>query len=244
MTEKELKKLNDKVIDILSKDKGYFGRIDTLGQRPEKYEYIGYELDTDFSSTLKTMSSKQKENLIKIINYFDIHAGSLRRMLTIDKKELLHDFYSELAWSHFMTVVMFGVLEVGVKITPCVIWTNEKKKYIKKYESIKFFLETYLPQSTIDDLVKKYKTESGTTLNSFSEVVEHLWLEIRSGFIHDAGIHHKGLEWTIFEGMGTKEDPFKIHEDVPMQEFMRITWLAILKSYGYQGSLNLPKYKK
>jgi hypothetical protein len=44
--------------------------------------------------------------------------------------------------------------------------------------------------------------------------------------------------------MGTKEDPFKIHEDVPMQEFMRITWLAILKSYGYQGSLNLPKYKK
>ena len=243
MSEKELKNINSKLIDVLSEDKGYFGRINTWEQRLTKYEFIGYKLDTDFLTILDKMSPEQKKNLVKIINYFDIHAGSLKRMLVEDKKESLYDFYSEWAWSHFMTVVMFGMLEVAVKITDCVVWNNKKKRYINKHKSIKSFLETYLPQNIRNDLVKKYKTEDDITLNSFSEVVEHLWIEIRSGFIHDAGINYKGLEWTTFEGVGTKEDPITIGEDVPMQELMKITWLAILRSYGYQGSLELPKYK-
>lgn len=244
MSTGELEKLNTKLIDVLSEDKGYFGRINTLGQRPTEYEYIGYELDTDFLPTLKNMSTEQRKNLVKIINYFDIHASSLNRMFVGYKDKTLQDFYSELAWSHFMTVVMFGMLEVAVKITPCVVWSNKTKGYIKKRESIESFLKTYLPKDIRDNLYKKYKTEKGITLNSFSEVIEHLWFEIRSGFIHDAGIYYKGLEWETLEGIGTKEDPIRVGEDVPMQELMKIAWLAILKSYGYNGSLNLPKYER
>lgn len=240
----DLIKINEKLSEILSEEKGYFGRVDTRGQRPTKYEYIGYELDTNFLPTLEKMSDDQIKNLVEIINYFDIHAGSLKRILVGDKKESLHDFYSEWAWSHFMTVVMFGMLEVAVRKTSCIVWKNKKKGFIDKYKSIESFLETYLPQDLRNDLTKRYKTEDDKTFSSFSEVILHLWEEIRSGFIHEAGIHYTGLEWSTLKGIGTKEDPITIARNVPMQEFMQITWLAILRSYGYEGSLELPKYKK
>ena len=52
----ELLKINQKLIEILSQESGYFGRVDTWGQMSTKYEYIGYELDTEFSLTLQTRS--------------------------------------------------------------------------------------------------------------------------------------------------------------------------------------------
>ena len=239
----DLLKINLKLLEILSQEKGYFGRIDTFGQRPTKYEYIGYKLDTDFLPTLKKMSEGQKINLVKIINYFDIHASSLKKMLNSDKKESLYDVYSKWAWSHFMTVVMFGMLEVAVKITSCAEYKDKNKLYLKKYESIKKFLETFLSQKIRDDIASRYKTEEGTKLGSFSEVIKHLWDEIRSGFIHEAGVHSKGLEWYTFKGLGSKEDPLTIETDVPMEELMQITWQAILNSCGYTGLLCLSEYE-
>jgi len=66
-----------------------------------------------------------------------------------------------------------------------------------------------------------------------------LWSQIRSGFIHDAGIEAIGLEWITIEGSGTKDNPIKLKQNVPIQEFLRMTWQAILNSYGYKGSLEL-----
>ena len=69
MSEKELRNINRKLIDVLSEDKGFFGRIDTWGQRLTKYEFIGYKFDTDFLTTLNKMSPGQRKNLVKIIIY-------------------------------------------------------------------------------------------------------------------------------------------------------------------------------
>ncbi len=238
-----LVKINQKLIEVLSKEKGYFGRVYTWGQLPTKYEYIGYELNSDFLPTLQKMSEEQRKNLVKIINYFDIHASSLKKMLDSDKKESPYDFYSEWAWSHFMTIVMFGMLEVAVKITNCARYKDNNNLYLKKYESIKNFLEMFLSQKIREDITKTYKTEDGAILSSFSEVIKHLWDEIRSGFIHEAGVHYKGLEWNTLKGLGSEENPITIEIDVPMQELIQITWQAILNSYGYTGSLSLPKCK-
>lgn len=238
-----LQEINNKLIDILSQEKGYFGKVYTWGQRSTDYEFVGYELDTDFFETLKNMSDEQVKNLVRIINYFEIHVGPLKKMLGDNKKETTLDFYSEWAWSHFMTVVMFGILEVAVKINPCVKYKDKNKKYIAKCESIKLFLETYLPQDVRNSLTERYKTENGVKLQSFAEVIKHLWNEIRSGFIHEASVYYKGLEWSTLKGVGSKEDPLTIETDVPVQELMQITWQAILNSYGYIGLLRLPKYK-
>jgi hypothetical protein len=144
-----------------------------------------------------------------------------------------------------MTVVMFGMLEVAVKNFPsCVVWKNQQKGYIDKYKSIEAFLVKFLPENTRDDVSKRYKTENNTILNSFTDVTRHLWEEIRSGFVHEAGVHYKGMEWTTLGGgTGTKEDPIKLETDVPMQELLQITWQAILNSFGYKGLLKLPRYK-
>ena len=232
---------NKKLIEILSKEKGYFGRVNTWRQSPTEYEYVGYELDTDFSQTLQSMSENQRKNLSRIINYFEIHVNPLKKMLDGDTNKTLYGLYSEWAWSHFMTVVMFGMLEFAVKLIPCAKY--DSKGYLRKYVSTKSFMETYLSEDVRNDIVKRYKTETGNKLNSFAEVIDHLWHEIRSGFIHEAGIHSKGLEWGTLKGMGTQKDPITIETDIPIQELMQITWQAILNSYGYKGLLKLPKYK-
>lgn len=245
MSKEELEKIKDKLIDVLSQEKGYFGRIDTWGRKPKQYEYIGYELDGDIMPTINLMSDKNKKCLIKIINYFEIHANPLKKILR-ESEGNGHDFYSELAWSHFMTVVMFGMLEFAVKNTPsCIIWKNQKKGYIEKFKSMELFLEKNLRQSVRESIAKRYKTEENKTLTSFSDVIRHLWEEVRSGFIHDADVHvYKGMEWSTFGGgIGTREDPIELQMDVPMQELLQITWQAILNSFGYKGSLELPIYK-
>ena len=111
----DLVKIHQQLIELIGPERGYFGRVPTYGQRPTEYEFIGYELSEDFLSTLRNMSEIQRKNLVDIMNYFEIHAHPLRKLLDIKQEEGLYKFYSELAWSHFMTVVMFGMLEMAVK---------------------------------------------------------------------------------------------------------------------------------
>lgn len=240
-------KINQKLLEILSKEKGFFGRFYTWGQRPTAYEYIGYILSEDFIPTLNNMSEIQKENLVNIINYFEIHAWPLKAIFEdVKSQQGLYKLYSETAWSHFMTVVMFGMLEVAVKITDSAKLNT--RGHLQKQYSIKLFLETYLPDSTKESVAKRYSMEKfkdAESTKSFSDVIDHLWEEIRSGFVHEAGIESKGFEWNpMMGGMGTKDDPIKIGSDVPIQEWLQITWQAILNSYGYNGLLEHPNYER
>ena len=240
--------INKSLLNLLSKERGLFGRIYTWGQRPTVYEYIGYELTVDFIPTLKGMSAIQKKNLFEIMNYFEIHSWPLKAIFEdIKSQQGFYKAYSEIAWSHFMTVVMFGMLEVAVKITKSAEY--DKRGFLQKQKSIKSFLETYLPESIKEGVVKRYSIDklfkSCNDTKSFSGVIDHLWHDIRSGFVHEAGIQFKGMEWYPMEGgIGTKEDPIKIGTDVPMQEWLQMTWQAILNSYGYKGLLEHPKYTK
>lgn len=242
----DLSKINQKLKEILSPEKGYFGRIFTWGQRPSKYEYVGYELTEDFIPTLQNMSQGQIKNLVTIINYFEIHANPLKKLLEVKHGEELSMFYSDIAWSHFMTVVLFGILEVAVS-NQSNIKLNKKGHLINKGSEIKKFLERYLPQNVRDDITSRYRVDDlfgNKKPQNFSEVIDHLWEKIRCNFIHDAGLESKGLEWHTLEGIGTKEDPMVLKSDVPMQEWLQKAWQAILNSYGYKGLVELPKYKK
>ncbi len=237
----DLDATKEKLIEILSQEKGYFGRVRTWGQRPTEYEYIGYELTEDFLPTLQKISDEQRKNLVMIMYYFEMHVHPLRDLLETKQKNQLDKLYSEIAWSHFMTVVMFGMLEIAVKGERGV-WLGEKGKKIKK------FLQDNLSDKIKEDIAERYKVDKifdyKKEVKSFSDVIDHMWSQIRSGFIHDAGIESKGLEWNTFEGIGTKENPITIRSDVPIQEWLQITWQAILNSYGYKGLLKLPKYKR
>lgn len=245
MKKEALLKIKNKLIDVLSADKGYFGRIDTMGQRPNRYEFIGYELDTDIMPILEALSDNEIKCLVKIINYFEIHVNPLKKLIDRGDKQNLYDFYSDWAWSHFMTVVMFGMLEVAAKNTPsCVVWRDKQKGHIKKNKSIEAFLIKFLPVDTRDSIVKRYKTENDVTLYSFTDVTKHLWDEVRSGFVHEASVHPIGMEWIVLsDGIGTKENPIQIAGYVPMQELLQITWQAILNSFGYTGLLKIARYK-
>jgi len=236
-----VKEINQKLLELISPERGYFGRVFTWGQRPTEYEFIGYELSEDFFPTLKNMSKAQRKNLIDIMNYFEIHAHPLRNLINIRQEHQLYKFYSEIAWSHFMTVVMFGMLEIAVKGRRGVELKNKGSK-------IKSFLEENLSKETKKSIVERYSIEEISDykkeIKSFSDVINHLWHQIRCGFIHDAGIESKGLEYGTLIGMETKNDPIRTKNDVPMPEWLQVTWQAILNSYGYNGSLNLPEYKK
>lgn len=234
----ELKRINDRLIEILSSKSGYFGWVHMWWNGPKKYEYIGFELSEDFKPTLEKMTEEQRRNLARIIGYFELHAHPLKSFLNSNEDDGLYQFYAETAWSHFMIVVMFGMLEFSLKNTR---WAQlDKRGYLKKEVSIKSFLEDNLPDETKSNIVRRYKIEKNSeykTVNTFRDVIDDLWKEIRSGFIHDAGIKSKGLEWEKLNGIGTKENPITVTSDVPTPEWLQITWQAILRSYGYLGIL-------
>jgi len=110
------------------------------------------------------------------------------------------------------------------------------------------FMEDNLPTKTKDDIARRYKVEEvfkyEKEIKNFSDVIDHLWYEVRSGFIHDCGIESRGMEWANLKGIGSKDNPITFSSDVSMQELLQITWQAILNYYGYKGLLVLPKYKK
>jgi hypothetical protein len=172
-----------------------------------------------------------------IMIYFEIHAGSLKNLLGANEPEQL---YSEIAWSHFATVIMFGMLEAAVKGQRG-LWLYDKGQKIKK------FLEDNLPQETRDGVVRRYSTEqifNHKKHGTFGEVIDHLWEDVRGGFVHDVGLESKGLEYHSLVGIGTKEKPIRIKSDVPMPEWLQLTWQAILNSYGYKGKLEHPKLNR
>jgi hypothetical protein len=234
---------------ILSKESGLFGHEPTWGATKEPYELIGYELSEDFVPTLESMTENQRKNFFSVMSYFEIHAKPLKEILLAlqSKGNNIDTIFYELAWSHFMTIVMFGMLEVVVKISPQAI-QNKHGNFIKKQESIRSFLLENTPIEKQKDIAQRYYVEplfSSKKVASFSDVIDHLWEEIRSGFVHDGGLQSKGLGWTTFSGgMGTKNDPIKVHTDVPVAELLQITWQAILNSYGYKGELKPHKYKR
>lgn len=243
----ELIKTNQHLIEILSSERGYFGRIDTWGQRPTKYEYIGYELSEEFSPILATLSNEQRKTLGQVMTYFEIHAHPLKKLLVVEGEHDLYKFYSDIAWSHFMTVVMFGMLEIIVKSTKEVS-LNKRGELVNKGESIKAFLNKYLSHEIKTDITERYSVDKvfgyNKKIESFSDVIDHLWQQIRCAFVHNAGLESKGLEWSTLSRIGTKENPITISQDVPMQEWLQVTWQAILNFFGYKGILQLPKYKR
>jgi len=235
-----VQKINQHLKDVLGPEKGYFGRVSTWGQTPNEYEQIGFVPTEDFEPMLSSITGEQRKNLVMIMTYFEIHAHPLKNLLNAEKSEQLYKLYSKIAWSHFATVVMFGMLEVAVK-------GQKGLRLDNKGEKIKKFLEDNLPQKTKDDVVRRYSTEqifNHKKHENFGEVIDHLWKNVRNGFVHDVGLESKGLEYGTLIGMGTKDDPIRTKTDVPMPEWLQLTWQAILNSYGYTGKLEHPKLER
>jgi hypothetical protein len=237
-----------KLKELLSRESGLFGHQRTWGMKKEPYEFIGYELSEEFVPTLELMTDIQRKNLFSIMSYFEIHAKPLKEILLAvqSKGKNFEIIFHETAWSHFMIIVMFGILEVAVKISP--LAHRYENGYLKKKKSIQDFLLAYIPITKQEDVVRRYYIEatlsSKKSVSSFSELIDHLWFEVRGEFVHDAGLQSKGLDWTAFGGgNGTKDDPIMVHTDVPVAELLQITWQAILKSYGYKGLL-IPQFIK
>lgn len=237
----DMERINNKLLEIFRKENGYFGRVKTWGQRPTEYENIGLVPSKDFMEMLSKLPEEKQKELGKIINYFEIHARPLKNLLNAEESEQLYKFFSEIAWSHFATIIMFGMLEVTTKAQS----SAKLDKYgnlQNKGEEIKKFLENYLPQSIKDGIAKRYDVDGifgHKKPTNFEEAIEHLWEAVRCGFVHEAGFEHKGLEYSGFGGgIGTKEDPITIKQDAPMQELLQMAWQAILNFYGYDGILD------
>jgi hypothetical protein len=236
----DLVKMNDRLVEILSPESGYFGRIFTWGQRSTAYEHIGYILTEDFLPTLQKMSIGQEKSLAKTMNYFWVHSHALKYLLGTYVERKNDRLYCEIVWSQFMIVIMFGMLEIVAK--------GDETSLYRKEEKIKKFLEDNLSQDFKDKISERYFIEDGSKYKereqNFGNVIDHLWSEVRSGFIHDASMQSISLEWQRFEGLGTRDNPMTIRSLVPVQEFLQMAWQSILHSYGYNGSLELPKWNK
>ncbi len=240
-------KVNEKLISLLSEETGLFGKIYSWGYGTnEKYVNVGVELSDDFYPVLENMDINQYSNFFKIITYFEIHASPLSKLFHINEKDFLDEFYSKIAWSHFITLILFGMIEIACKrVYPDEVDTRGNLK--EKGNNIKKFLNQYLADELKLDITKRYKVDDtfseGVNIEKFDDVINHLWSSIRCGFVHDATIESKSLESYSMSGLGSKEDPIRLATDVAVHEWIKIIWEAILKSHGYLGTLEYCKIK-
>lgn len=217
-----------------------------MGLRNEEYVNIGIELSDDFCPILESMDINQYSNFFKVVTYFEIHASPLRKLFLIDERDFLDRFNSEIAWSHFMTLILFGMIEIACKrVYPEEV--NKKGDLKEKGKNIKKFLNQFMDKELRLDVAKRYKVDDkfseGINIEKFDDVVDHLWGNIRCGFVHDATIESKSLESYSMSGMGSEDDPIILTTDVSVHEWMKIIWQAILKSHGYIGTLDYCKIK-
>ena len=71
-----VQKINKYLTDILGPEKGYFGRISTLGQGKNEYWQIGFIPSENFESMLSGMTDEQRKTLMRIARYFDMRFRS------------------------------------------------------------------------------------------------------------------------------------------------------------------------
>ena len=204
------------------------------------------EFFDDFYPILEGMDINQYSNFFKIVTYFEIHASPLSKLFIVDEEDFLDKFNSEIAWSHFMTLILFGMIEIACKrVYPDDI--SKKGDLKDKGKNIKKFLNEYLDEELKLDIAKRYKVDNkfseGISIEKFDDVVDHLWSNIRCGFVHDATIESKSLESYSMSGLGSEDDPIKLATDVAVHEWVKIIWQAILKSHGYMGTLDYCKIK-
>lgn len=234
----EAETLNNKLKEVFAKSNGYFGRVYTWGQTETKYVSIGCAPDVDTLGFIQQLNEQEKKNLTRLLTYFEMHGKALKYMLGAETDNQLDNWFIETSWSHFATVIMFGLLEAAIK-------TVEKKgalddKLYDKGNEIKNFLEKYISQEQKISIVEHYKSANviPTKLSNFSEVIDDMWNEHRSGFIHSVGVHAVPLEPHSVSGIGTKESPLSFPRQVAMYEWLILAWQAILNAYGYKGKLN------
>ncbi len=237
--------VNAKLASLLGEEAGLLGKIYSWGYGTnEKYINVGVELSDDFYPILEAMDINQYSNFFKIVTYFEIHASPLSKFFIMDEDDFLDKFNSKIAWSHFMTLILFGMTEIACKrVYPDEI--SGKGDLKDKGKNIKKFLNEYLDEELKLDIAKRYKVDDkfseGISIKKFDDVVDHLWSNIRCGFVHDATIESNSLESYSMSGLGSKDDPIKLATDVAVHEWVKIIWQAILKSHGYMGTLEYCK---
>jgi hypothetical protein len=235
-------KINDKLNEIFAVSNGYFGTVDTWGLQAAKYVNIGCVPSLETLDCVKALNVKQLNDLMRMIVYFEMHMKPLKSMIDVQSENTLDKWHKQTAWSHFATVIMFGLIEVAVK-------TIELNKDIDEYlnekgKNIYSFLNKYISEEQQADIVQRYKSKNTIfnrpNVTNFKGVVADLWDEFRSGFVHSAGVHSVPLEPTSITNGGQTKEGYQImalHTEVPMYEWLIIAWQAILNSYGYKGKL-------
>lgn len=227
-------KLKERFIDIFSPSSHLFGRVRTHGRSENKFEWNGCAVDKYTFDFVDRLSPAERKDLAKILTYFEIHMRPLR--LLLEEDEILN----EIAWSHFATLIMFGMLEVAVKVRQEGISSDSKLE--NKGRKIRDFLELHLPDSTKQALTQRYKTniirDKSVRKGNFKEVTQHLWEEVRSEFTHSAGIHWLGFEFGGLEQSNEKGGTvITFWQDVPIQEWLILTWQAIFHSFSSEKEL-------
>lgn len=120
-------------------------------------------------------------------------------------------------------------------------------KFSKKHESLfpknaarsKKFYSQWLTEKEKKDAIKHYRgMEQETGKKSFAtieEVIGDIYGAMRSGFSHSLGTQHlrKDPYILIWEDKEGKSPLIKVYPNLPIDWFLSLSWLAILRSFGY-----------
>jgi hypothetical protein len=114
--------------------------------------------------------------------------------------------------------------------------TEYQSLYPGSQKRIKDFYASNLPASTIAGIVSSYRSWEAPkkTFDDLDDVLEDLYGPIRSGFVHQMGREALQIEPIIGNLVPEAEGGgIKFYDNLTPQEFICMTWRAILTSFGY-----------
>jgi hypothetical protein len=118
---------------------------------------------------------------------------------------------------------------------------------MSQYESgmkkrlFKFYMD-YLTDEEKKDLINSYaairRYENKLKIDSLKNVIDDIYIKVRSDFLHKAGLETMDNESTIFTLKDPKKPLFLVHRNFSACEFVVLTWEGIFRYFGYAGKMN------
>lgn len=215
---------------------------------------------------LSDLPNEKSKKLIRVLGVFRIHMEPIWVLIRKEEKNENRDSFSGEVWAKVAISIMTSLIDFLTKDTEVprksfvdflvenflriknpqkdikVLSDEHSRQYppsiIKRiYE----FYSAHLDDKDKEEMINKYTTERRLERKirsrDLKDVIQDIYNNIRSGFLHGTGLENMYVESEFF----TSEDGYKTltyHQTISASHFLYLSWKAIFRYFGFTGEIN------
>ena len=212
------------------------------------------------------LPDEKRKKLIRILGVFRLHMEPIWVLIRKEEKNENRGSFSGEVWAKVAISIMTSLIDFLTKDTEVPrksfvdflaenfiirIKNQEDIKILSNEHSQQYppsiikrlveFYSMYLDAKDQEEIVNKYATErrleGKIKIKNLKDVVQDIYNNIRSGFLHGTGLESMYTESEFF----TSEDGYKTltyHQTISVSQFLYLSWKAIFRYFGFTGEID------